>query len=176
MSGDQISVDVETQLRSLFDAQDERSKRYEALLPNSDDVSLVVLKGHLVIEEMLFEIAAAHCSSPEHLANARLTFAQLLQVTQALVKLPVGSKVWQAALMLNGIRNSLVHNLEPKEIENRLMALYKQCDPADVPYPQNFVHPTEPAKVASSCIGFIMGALSVINPVSTFIERNLKLS
>lgn len=170
-----MSVDVTTQLNDLFAAQEERSKRYQALLPNSDDVSLVVLKGHLVIEEMLFEIAASHCARREELSKARLSFAQLLQVTHALVKLPIGGNVWLAAQMLNGIRNALVHNLEPREMEKKLVTLSKLCEAKDVPFSPNYKPPSEPAKIASSCIGFIMGALSVIGPVATFVERNLKL-
>ncbi|MBI3810187.1 MAG: hypothetical protein HY284_06985 [Nitrospirae bacterium] len=170
-----MAKDVKAQLDELHKISDEQWERYRQLLPKSDDVSLVVLKGHLIIEEMLYAVAQEHCANPESLVKAKLTFAQLLHVVRALVKLPIGGDCWEAINLLNGIRNSLIHNLTPKELESRLHALHGMCELKDEPLPPNYVKPTEPAKIAQSCICFIIGQLSVIGIVSAFIERNLQL-
>jgi hypothetical protein len=172
-----MPIDVKAQMDELFKASEERSDRYLALLPRTGDVSLVVLKGHLMIEEMMIAIAANHCPDPDELAKARLTFAQLHHLVRALLKLPLGGGIWEAISLLNAIRNSLVHNLEPKELDARISALYLMCQGSDeFPKHPSYVEATEPSDMAARAISFVMGALSVIEPVSAFFERNLKLS
>lgn len=168
-------TDVAAQLDELHKISDEQWERYRQLLPKSEDVSLVVLKGHLIIEEMLYSIAEKYCANPKPLADARLSFAQLLHVVQALIKLPLGETCWKAIGLLNSIRNSLIHNLEPKELEQRLHSLQELCELKEEPLPPHYVKPTEPPRVAESCICFIIGQLSIIGVVSNFIERNLQL-
>ena len=170
-----MPIDVDKQLDELFEAQDQRSARYSEMLPKTDDVALVVLKGHLIVEEMLFAIAAAHCARPAELEKAKLSFAQLLHVTQSLLKMPSTPRTWEAIALLNSMRNSLVHNLEPREIDRKIVALDQLCIMNDEPYPPGYEKPTEPARIAACAISFIMGSLSVITPMATFIERNRKL-
>ena len=170
-----MAIDVKAQLAELFAAADKKTERYGELMPATDDVALVVLKGHLIIEEMLFEIAANHCSDPEELKKAKLSFAQVLHVTRALIKLPPHQRRWEAIALLNTLRNSLVHNLEPKEIAKKIEALDQMCKLDDEKLPEGFVKPTEPARIVAGAIHFIMGSLSVLNPVTALIERNLKL-
>jgi hypothetical protein len=168
-----MAIDVMTQLDELFAKQEVRSKQYQALLPKSGDLSLVVLKGHLIIEELLFELAAIHCADRAELEKAKLTFAQLLHVVQALVKLPLGADVWQAISLLNAIRNSMVHRLRPAEVDKKLAALADLCKGDESINPPGYKPPTEPAEIAATCVSFIMGSLSVIGPMAEFIEQNL---
>lgn len=170
-----MMIDADKQLNQLFEEHDQRAILYRGMLPKTDDVSLIVLKGHLIIEEMLFAVAVSHCCVPDEFEKAKLTFAQLLHVVKALVRLPIGSNVWPAMVLLNGLRNSLVHNLEPKELDKKIAALNTLCHSDDEPYPAGYVPPTEPAQIVSAAIAYIMGALSIIGPVSEFIERNRKL-
>lgn len=165
--------DTKAQWDEIFSAHNERSEKYMKLLPPSGDVSLIVLKGHLIIEEMLFEIAATHCCDRGALQKAKLSFAQLLCVTQALIKLPLGDCVWPAVSALNSIRNALVHNLNPRDLEKRIKSLEELCKGDRSILPPDYVPPTEIAKIAASCIAFIMGALSVVGPVSEMLAKGI---
>lgn len=167
-----MTADVKGQLDELHRISENQWARYQAMLPKSDDVSLVVLKSHLIIEEMLYAIAVEHCANPDELAKARLTFAQLLHMVCALTKIPVMEACSPAIGLLNTIRNSLVHNLEPKELESRLYALQKMCEPTDGEYPPNYVKSTELPRIAESCICFLIGGLNVIGIVAAMVERN----
>lgn len=167
-----MTAEVKEQLDELHRISEDRWARYQQMLPKSDDVSLVVLKGHLIIEEMLYAIAVVHCANPDELTKARLTFAQLLHVVCALTKIPAIEACSPAINLLNKIRNSLVHNLEPKELEPRIYALQKMCEPADGGYPSNYVKPTELPRIAESCICFLIGGLSVIGIVAAMVEKN----
>ena len=58
--------------------------RIKRLLPRSHDPTVVLLKGHLLVEEQLFACIASHCRDATKLEDARLTFAQKLRLAQAL--------------------------------------------------------------------------------------------
>jgi len=146
-----------------------RSDQYFAKLPKT------VLKGHLIVEEMLFAIAASHCAVPVELTKAKLTFAQLLHITQALVTLPIGKRLWPAIAQLNALRNSLIHNLEPKEIDKKILAISQFYHADKEQFPAGYVPPTEPAQIAGIFISYIIGALSIMGPAAEFIERNRQL-
>jgi hypothetical protein len=51
---------------------------------NVDDEALIVLKGHLVLEERLDAIFEKFVFNPDHLETARLTFAQKLAIARSI--------------------------------------------------------------------------------------------
>lgn len=60
----------ESTLRSIFESREIRDKRLFELLKSEDDLVSVVLRSHLVIEELLFSAIAAHCEEPDRLRDA----------------------------------------------------------------------------------------------------------
>ncbi|MDD5558226.1 hypothetical protein [Candidatus Methylomirabilis sp.] len=80
------------------------------------DMSLIVLKGHLLTEELLREFLRSKVKHPSYLTEARLTYIQCLHVARALSMLPE-DWVWDAAARLNVIRNKLSHALEPDGLD-----------------------------------------------------------
>jgi len=85
--------------------------RAERLLPEGEDLILVILKGHLLIEEQL-ELVLEHLSrSPGELQDARLTFAQRFRLVRALTGNP-GTEVCRFIKNLNSLRNQLMHQAE----------------------------------------------------------------
>lgn len=167
-----MSKPLDQQLDELNRIGEERWERHRALLPKTDDVSLVVLKGHLIIEEMLYALLEEQCVDTESLEKARLSFAQLLHLVCAFCKFPAIEHCAPQIALLNSLRNALVHNLEPRELAPRLTALSQMCQPSDGVYPANHVAPTEPARIAEACICFIIGQLSVIALLEAVLERN----
>lgn len=168
-----MSSDVRRQLEDLGRISDERWKRYKKLLPETKDVEVVVLKGHLIVEEMLYAIAEEHCSDVKAFREARLTFAQLLNVTRAMVRLPVLETCAPIIRKLNSLRNQLMHNLEPGGLDERVYELQELCRVEPDLYPEGYEEPTQPAEVVKGCICYIVGALGVAGEVSAFLERNM---
>ena len=168
--------EVKAQLDEFFAKATAKQEQYRKLLPKTGDVSLVILKGNLIIEEMLFEIAASHCAVPEELAKTRLSFAQLLSLTKALVKMPVGPDVWEMIGLLNSLRNSLVHNLQPKEIDGKVLILFNMSQVGYPPMGADEIAAIDTSMKAAYSIAFIMGALSILAPVAAFVEKNLTLN
>lgn len=88
-------------------------------LDSTDQVS-VVLKGHLLVEELLREYVNSNFSKPEKLQDARLSFHHMLCIARALSKDNSSDKLWDNIEKLNNLRNKLAHSLEQEVIENRI--------------------------------------------------------
>lgn len=84
----------------------------------SDDV-LIVLKGHLLVEELMREYCANRIPNPSHLDAARLTFIQILCLSQALSENDGPHWLWGAARKLNSLRNMLAHRLAPEGFDDK---------------------------------------------------------
>ncbi|MCS0413217.1 hypothetical protein BTO03_25065 [Vibrio parahaemolyticus] len=86
-------------------------------LENINDFELTILKCHLLVEEALTELLANKSESPKYILEARLTFANKLQISRALADTSCEPWVWAAISMLNKTRNRLAHNLTSSEVE-----------------------------------------------------------
>lgn len=94
----------------------EAFQRFLSLLPHGKDPELVLLKGHLLIEEQIHALIDRRLQNPQVLkeANARLEAHQAIQLAQAFF--PPGHMVdiWRAVSKLNTLRNSIAHKLVEK--------------------------------------------------------------
>ena len=91
-------------------------------LPRDGDESLIVLKGHLLVEELLFELVAQSVTHPAALREARLTFYNVACLAKASYFAEGNGHVWEAVFALNSLRNGYAHNLEPGAREKHLRA------------------------------------------------------
>src|SRR6476620_4135820 len=66
--------------------------RAQKHLDGVTDGVLLVLKGHLLIEENLYAAIEAKCANPDEVEKARLTFFQKLQMVRALYGYPTHEK------------------------------------------------------------------------------------
>jgi hypothetical protein len=83
-------------------------------IPETTDLSLITLKGHLIMEEELNKALKVKTPYPEHIDKAGLKFNQLLQLNKSLYFKQSMSWVWGAASKLNSIRNDYSHSLVPE--------------------------------------------------------------
>jgi hypothetical protein len=94
-------------------------RRFLSLFPRDADLTLVVLKGHLLIEEQIRRIIAERLKNQDALKNAKLETEQAIHIAHALIG-EDNFPFWKTALKLNTLRNLLAHNLEPSGIEDRV--------------------------------------------------------
>jgi hypothetical protein len=107
----------ETEIAKVFADSDALASKIDRLLPTSNDLVGLVLRGHLIVEELLFAACTAYCRDPAHLKMARLRFPQLVSLLRALEKIPaVPPAYWSALLELNSLRNTLAHQLEHQDL------------------------------------------------------------
>ena len=95
--------------------------RFLEHLPVGGDPVLILLKGHLLIEELLRELINIHLADPQAIEEAELTFHHCLCLAKAFgAEIRSDYWIWQAIKKLNKLRNQLAHNLEPKGFDDRL--------------------------------------------------------
>ena len=87
-------------------------------LPFEESGAETILKGHLLIEEVLRELINKSITAPEALKPAQLSFHQCACICEAMFKDNENEWVWKGILNLNSIRNKMTHNLEPKGIDD----------------------------------------------------------
>jgi hypothetical protein len=108
--------------------------RYDEHMPETDDLTLVVLKGHLLIEELLVELVHLALPHAAYLDKARLSFHQLACVVRSSVQRE-SDPAWELILSLNSLRNDLAHNLESPKRDERLQQIF-QLDSQVQPDPE----------------------------------------
>ncbi len=125
-------------------------------LPQGDDLTLIVLKGHLLIEERLLDLVRAKLEADDPaLKEARLRFSQLLPLARAASGRDQYPWFWEALEKLNALRNDLAHHLEPKQVERLSTALIDHLrQPADLRSTDSL------ATSLRGAVAFMYGALS----------------
>ena len=85
----------------------------KAFEPQAGDLTLLILKAHLLFEELLRDFLKKQLRHPEALQGARLTFTQVLKLCQALAAtLEPDDWRWRSLIELNRLRNSIAHEIE----------------------------------------------------------------
>ncbi len=106
-------------------------------LDATEDPTLLILRGHLLVEERLRNIVDRICQSPDELPSARLSFYQVLCLCRAIVGRH-DDPAWGFVTRLNEVRNRMAHRLDPGDLDalvgsvvERLGAPYAgRCDTA----------------------------------------------
>ncbi|MDY6992789.1 MAG: hypothetical protein SVR94_09335 [Pseudomonadota bacterium] len=84
---------------------------------NTGDETLIVLKGHLLLEDLMSEYCSSKVEDEKPFNEARLSFAQLICMVKAMQKIKPSEWVWPAVKKVNALRNKLAHKLTPKDYE-----------------------------------------------------------
>ena len=100
--------------------------RYDKHMPETDDLTLIVLKGHLLVEEQLVDLANWALPNPQFLP--KFTFYNLAKVVRAAVPQRSDDPSWELILKLNQLRNDLAHKLESGQRQATLTELFKIHD------------------------------------------------
>jgi hypothetical protein len=93
--------------------------RFAEHMPEGDDLTLIVLKGHLLIEEMLERIIRTIVAHGDLLEDTKITFTQKAALARAMCWSQHNSDVWDLIFAINSLRNELAHQLESPKVENK---------------------------------------------------------
>ena len=94
--------------------------RIHKYMPRSQDLTLITLKGHLLVEELLDDIIESHCNNKSILKSIEIGFFVKLKLAAALSGRDDLSHGWSMCERLNALRNSLVHKLDHPIAKKRL--------------------------------------------------------
>lgn len=102
-------------------AEIEAFRRFVTSLPHGKDLVLVVLKGHLLVEEQLRHVVDEHVGHPNALANAQFSCSQIICLAEAFCADRTAPWLWMALRNLNSLRNDIAHRIEPKRFQERIL-------------------------------------------------------
>ena len=88
------------------------AKPFDKHVSKVDELTLAVLKGHLIIEGALDNILATIFFYPEHVNAAHLGFVKKVHIARAYALRKNKLPVWNMILTINALRNELAHKLE----------------------------------------------------------------
>lgn len=102
----------------------EKHKRH---FPSGADMTLQLLRGHLLVEELLRELLVLQLAFPDAIkSNGGASFSchQVICLVQAITRHSDTTPwLWVAARKLNRIRNDLAHKLNPQQLQQDVTQL-----------------------------------------------------
>ena len=103
--------------------------RFLTHLGQTTDPTLLVLRSHLLLEELVHAAIASALREPAHVEKARLSFAQSVALLKSLSGVHPADRSWQFLSRINVLRNHLSHSLESPALERDIDALIKIVAP-----------------------------------------------
>ena len=118
---------------------DKDLRRFLNMVPNHGYVELVVLKAHLMIEELMWKLLELPLKKPNAINKKEFDFSHCLSLVEAIYWHEKTDWLWKAIRQINGIRNSLAHNVDTvndEKLTHRFDALDKLiAENSGVPMP-----------------------------------------
>lgn len=84
------------------------------------DVTLIILKGHLLIEEQLVSLLKGSLKYPAALRETRFSFVHRLYFIKAMHYSVKNRWLWRSIAGLNALRNQLAHKLKPAKLNSKI--------------------------------------------------------
>ncbi len=108
---------------------DNKNKKYfdklKVHLPIAKDPTVVILRGHLLIEELLDDIISFYLKEPSAINDARLTFFQKMRLAQGILGKKNDDSTWKVIEALNRLRNQISHRLPDANLIDKMNPILK---------------------------------------------------
>ncbi len=111
-----------TPTREITPRQLEAFQRFIKLLPHGKDIDLVLLKGHILIEEQVRLLIDRRLRNRAALSDARLECHQCICLAESFYPANHEPWLWKALKKLNKMRNDIAHQIEPSGLQDRIDA------------------------------------------------------
>ncbi|MCC5451498.1 hypothetical protein LMJ53_07095 [Rheinheimera sp. UJ51] len=133
-----------------------------------DDSAQILLKGHLVVEDLMNQALEAFVLHGEYIEDAKLQFHQKLELCKAISVGDNNNNMWNLIKKINVLRNALSHSLDPGRREKAVKSL------ASI-YDQEFDPKTRVidglSEEAALCMASIMGSLGYLHSFLSETQR-----
>ena len=168
-------MDVNELIIKWHEKRKENAERFKRCFPESDDLMVIVLRGHLLVEEYIDNLNKHYFHYPKYYYKANFNFYNKLLLAKSLWLLPFPDRdmFFKPFEMLNSIRNDLAHNLESQNLNDKLLCFLSVVEKE---YPKELLelYPIENSNVekrARNAISSILGQLDVLDNVIEYMER-----
>lgn len=132
--------------------------RMQDELSRPDETAVIILKGHLLVEEHLNRIIDVGLPHPEKLEKERFRYVQLLQIVRSVA--PADHPMFDLIVHLNSLRNHLAHSLagekRRRKVEEFLRKFLELHPPAaSVSIVESGIEANAVACAIGYCLGFL---------------------
>ena len=93
-----------------------------------DDLAQIVLKGHLVLEEIMSEAIETFVHHGEKIQDARLQFSQKVKICRSMSLNEQDNPMWDLLQAINTLRNQMSHSLDRGKRERKVDSLVNHFD------------------------------------------------
>jgi hypothetical protein len=170
MIGDeQIPPDLE---RIIEDDATRKSVLYLFGHLQADEIAMVALKGHLVIEEKMTASIDKFVFHADELEDARLTFAQKLSICRSISADNQKCSIWNVIAKINKLRNTLSHSLDGvarTKAMTALRAAYMNECRMLAPL-EEFGDAAMVVEATALCLGFLGGLENEIERFKSYVD------
>ncbi len=143
-------------------------------MPQTDDLTLIVLKGHLLIEEWVNSTINGLLPNPQALKAAQLDCFQRTRLLMAMLPDHGFHDILELFEKLNAFRNKFGHMLEPPQIDDRIAAfvdsveshMETQLKATELPQPKRL----------SRAICFLAGQLHMVGLLYVGVSKLMSLN
>ncbi|MDH4099992.1 MAG: hypothetical protein OEV28_05400 [Nitrospirota bacterium] len=94
--------------------------RYLSLVQQPGELELLILRAHMLAEELLHELIGKKLVAVQHFNLERITFCQSLSLAKAMYWREEDEWLWECLVLLNGARNHMAHKILKREDEKVL--------------------------------------------------------
>lgn len=152
---------------------EEIQARFTDQLQYVDHVAQIILKGHLVMEEIMTDSIRTFVHHPDLVENSRLQFHQKLQLCRAMSVSDQQNEMWGLISAINALRNHLSHSLDPEARHKRIAIL-------DAQFSRQFADGVpedlaEMPKDMAICMLAIAGAIGYLHAHASEVQRFRRL-
>lgn len=147
-----------TRSEQMDESKSGRCARLVWNLFKPDDLTLIILKGHLAAEEQLTKIVCKGVAFPSAIKQGRLRYHQLCSISKAMYYTRDNQWVWPAVEKLNTLRNELAHHLESTKLESMINEFLYPLERRYIMLDAGYVATDIPARLRSM-LSFLIGIL-----------------
>lgn len=147
---------------------DDIQKKFSEEVKYVDDTAQILLKGHLVAEDLMNQALEAFVLHGEHVEDARLQFNQKLELCKAISVSDNKNNMWNLIKKINVLRNALSHSLAPERRKKAVESLASIYDQEFDPRMRVIDGMSEEAAL---CLAAIMGSLGYLHSFLSEVKR-----
>jgi len=124
-----------------------------------DDTAQILLKGHLVVEDLMNRALESFVLHGEHLEDARLQFHQKLELCKSISLNDNKNNMWNLIKKINVLRNALSHSLDLTRREKAVQSLMSIYDQEFDPRTRKIEGMSEEAALCATALSVSLGYL-----------------
>lgn len=178
--GSETRADLEARFEALFQrmspSMKETLERIAEQFGQVDETAMVVLKGHLLIEERLDAIISKFVHHGAFIENANLRFPQKVAIARSMSLDEHDNGMWDIPITLNSLRNDLAHALHsPKRAAKTQAVIDAYYREMDDPAHRKMIKEGMPEDLVllfaiSFFLGFLSSLQEEVNRFRTYVD------